>query len=285
MAIILDAADLLAEYLPEGLLLDDNGVRVVGDALINAQIRDALRQAERLLDVRLSPTRFASEPNIVTSGGAPLVKGVDYDAVVGRHAWIRDDHTPFKMGRSIQLAHPNVTSIQRIRGIMGETVVYREIPVRWATLHRRIGVIEWVVDSGMTVGDGEAMIGFFLWLGQQEFRRYPVLPNFFAIDYTAGLDPDTTGELPLDDIRGWVAWNAVANVASIAQQILDREGVTNQSESMDGLSRSYGVDIGKPGGRFARLLSSPSVAAMIGKDGRDFLLREIKPLVHPLRIY
>ena len=105
-------------------------------------------------------------------------------------------------------------------------------------------------------------------------------------DYrTAGLDPDTTGELPLDDIRGWVAWNAVANVASIAQQILDREGVTNQSESMDGLSRSYGVDIGKPGGRFARLLSSPSVAAMIGKDGRDFLLREIKPLVHPLRIY
>lgn len=284
MAIDLDAADILDEYLPVDLLKDEQGNRVITDGMINAQIRDASRLAERLLDLRLTPTRYASAPTIVRSGEVALVKGVNYDAVTGRHTWFRDSSAQYSLGASIQLAHPNVNSIERIRGIMGSTVVYPEIPVRWATVKRRIGVIEWVVDSAMSMENAEAMLTFFTWLSAQGYGHGTNIPNFFAIDYTAGLDPDAMGDLPLDDIRAWIAWNAISNVASLADQLFNREGVTNQSVSVDGVSRSFGMDAGKPGGRFARLLSSPSVARYLGKDGSDFLVQQIKPMVHPLRL-
>lgn len=284
MAIDLDAADILAEYLPVDLLKNEQGVRVITDGMINAQIRDAAVLAERILDVRLAPTRYASAPHIVRTGEVALVKGVDYDAVTGRHTWFRDGTHQYSLGKSLQLAHPNVISIQRVRGIMGETVVYPEIPTRWATLKRRIGVIEWVVDSGMNIESAEAMLAFFTWLGAQSYGNGTNIPNFFAVDYTAGWDPGAMGDLPIDDIKAWIAWNAVANVAAIADQLLNREGVTNQSASVDGVSRSYGVDVGKPGGRFARMLSAPSIARYLGKEGTDWLITVVKPMIHPLRL-
>lgn len=283
MAIDLDADDILTEYLPVALIRDPDGNRVVTDAMINAQIRDARAIAERVLDVRLSPTRFACEPQIVRPGGAPLVKGDDYDALVSRHPWVRGQ-APYNMGRSIQLAHPHVLSVTRVRGIVGSTVVY-DFPVRWVGLQHLTGVLEWVVDSGppASISDGEDMIAFFAWLGWQPWSNQGrTLPDFFAVDYVAGLDPDTTGDLPLDDIRAWIAWNAIAAVLAIAQAVLDPEGVTNQSESLDGVSRSYGVDVGKPGGRYARFLDAMGVKKWLGED---VLLKVIKPMVHPLRMF
>ncbi|MCA9699441.1 MAG: hypothetical protein KC431_18085, partial [Myxococcales bacterium] len=75
---------------------------------------------------------------------------------------------------------------------------------------------------------------FFLWLGQQEFRRYPVLPNFFAIDYTAGLDPDTTGELPLDDIHALVAQSPWLIALGELDEPKDDETGTQLAFSRDG---------------------------------------------------
>lgn len=275
MALLISADDVIDLYLSgESLLLDAENNRVVSDEMIEQQIANQTAIAAAVLGVPLEARRYAARPDVAIQGQDPLDPD-DYDVVTDCCPWVARKSTLDFGG--ITLRHRPIISIQRVRALVGDTVLYT-VPPSWITFNRQNGTVE-VVPASPSNAFAEILVANGIintWVYGRER-----IPNFWAIDYTAGF----TAESALDTfpaILDWIVWNALAKVLGLATIKLNPQGVTNQSVSKDGVSRSFSSDESKPGGRFARLLSQKGVDGLIGLQA----LQDLAPhLVNQFRVF
>lgn len=275
MALLISADDVIDLYLSgESLLLDAENNRVVSDEMIERQIANQTAIAAAVLGVPLEARRYAARPDVAIQGQDPLDPD-DYDAVTDCCPWVARKSTLDFGG--ITLRHRPIISIQRVRALVGDTVLYT-VPPSWITFNRQNGTVE-VVPASPSNEFAEILVAngvINTWVYGRER-----IPNFWAIDYTAGF----TAEGALDTfpaILDWIVWNALAKVLGLATIKLNPQGVTNQSVSKDGVSRSFSQDESKPGGRFSRLLALKGVDGLIGLQA----LQDLAPhLVNQFRVF
>lgn len=266
MSLIL-AADAIDQYLSgESFLLDGDGNRVVTDEMIQQQIDNLTAFAEAILGVSLTARRYAAAPHLPTA--TPLVIGDDYDEVVDLHPWVARVST--LNGGRIVLRHRPVTSIQRIRAIWNQQVLYT-LPSNWVTFNRQSGTIE-ISPTSMGEDIADLLTAHDSLLNSVRLYGGEKTANFWAVDYTAGLTNLNGHFLAVLD---WIVWNAFARVLAVAAVKHNPSAVSNQSVSKDGVSRSFGQSDSQPGGRFSRLLEQDSIKKMLGREYLDSLAPHI----------
>lgn len=271
---VISVEDLLADYLavavdddPQvALLKGPNGEDLVPVRFIQRAIRTNAVAVERLLETDFAVKRYACRPDL---GDVPLVKGEDYDVEEDAYPWL-GQRTTLRSGK-ITLRHVPLVRVNRVRMIYGSRVLY-SIPTSWITAERRTGTLEIVLDGTGTFEQKEqvavTLVALGDFLGDAISRN--VIPNFWAIDYEAGL-----GEVP-DDLVDTVAWRAIAEVLGLAAVKANKLAVQSQSLSMDGVSRSQSVSDSQPGGRFSRVLSLPHIQKHLDDE---WVRKTLRPLV------
>lgn len=275
MALLIDAAGAIDLYLSgESLLLDPDGNRVISDAMIEAQIANQTAVASAVLGVPLEARRYAARPDVAIQGQDPLDPD-DYDATTDCYPWVARKSTLDFGG--ITLRHRPVLSIQRMRALVGDTVLYT-VPPSWITFNGQNGTIE-VVPASPSNAFAEILVSNGI-INTWVYGRERV-PNFWAVDYTAGF----TAESAVDTfpaILDWIVWNALARALSVAAIKHNPASVSNQSVSKDGVSRSFSQSDTQPGGRFYRLLAQKGVDGIIGLQA----LQDLAPhLVNQFRVF
>lgn len=276
-----DLPDLAAAFRPL-VEVDGDGVarELLGDRELANAIRAAIARVERDADVRLGgEVRYATHPEIAgPGGGAPLVRGVDYDDIADPHAWVPGLHSwPFG---TWTLAHHPIKRLDRVRAFLGNVPIY-EFPTGWFTVNHATGQVNM---NPSTAGSAEGVaeqVQVAYAIDALSVRRGPYpdrYPDFWAFDYTAtSLSDGRHAEL----IRQHVGWMATALVLGKAAVKANKLGVTSQSASKDGVSRSFGTSDSQPGGRFARLLGLDDFKEWTSRDALDRLgvrLRAIRVL-------
>lgn len=273
---IISVDELLQDYLaliagddPQvALLRGPNGEDLIPTRFIEAAIRRNATNVERLLETTFAHRRYATKPEV---GDTPLVRGVDYDEEEDAYPWLSGGRTSFRSGK-IVLRHPPLVSIQRVRLIYGTRVLY-ECPLQWfRNQYKRSATIEVVLDGSGTLVQKEQVAVMLSVLGDfyADAISRNVVPGFWCFDYTAGLD-----EVP-EDVKAAVAWRAVAEILPVAAVKANKLAVTSQSRSLDGVSRSQGVNDSQPGGRFSRLLSVPHIQKWLDDK---WLVETLRPAV------
>lgn len=274
---IISVDELLRDYLAViagddvgvALLRGPNGEELIPTRFIEAAIRRNAKNVERLLETHFAHTRYATHPEL---GDTPLVKGVDYDEEEDGYPWLSGGRTSFRSGK-IVFRHPPLVSIQRARLIYGTRVLY-QVPLQWVTgaMNRRMATTEVILDGSGTLVQKEQVAVMLSVLGDfyADAISRNVVPGFWCFDYTAGLD-----ECP-EDVKAAAAWRAVAEILSVAAVKANKLAVSSQSRSLDGVSRSQGVNDSQPGGRFSRLLALPHIQKWLDDK---WLVGTLKPLV------
>jgi len=248
------------------LLLDDDGDQIVPDVFISAALRRQAAYVERYLETTFGTKRYASRPDV---GPVPLVSGVDYDIEEDGYPWV-NPHSSLAFGK-LSLRHVPLVSIQRVRALYGSTLIF-DFPVGWFTKQREHGALEMVADIGsVTSFDGASVAVYSLDYYRHRFGALGTIPNFWHIDYTAGLPA-----VPLD-VRAAIGYRAAAEVVALAAMKLNPAAVTSQNVGLDGTSRAQGFGVNQPGGRFARMLMSPSIQEWTSQACLERLRRLVRP--------
>lgn len=273
---VISVADFLADYIGDvadeaaifGLLKGPNGEELIAERVIERAIRTNAASVEDVLEVKFAATRYACRPDI---GDTPLVEGDDYDVEDDPYDWIAGQ-TSLRGGK-LTLRHGPVRSIERIRMLYGSRVLY-ELPTTWANLKKATATLQFLVDGSGTLNQQEAVATSLVALDDfmaQDMTRGRI-PNFWGIDYTAGL-----ATVP-DDVIAAVSWRAAAEVLALADAKANKLAVQSQNISQDGVSRSQSTSSAQPGGRFSRLLEQPRIKRWLDDD---YLLRFTKQRLRP----
>lgn len=224
----------------------------LSDDTIRWQLKVALSELSVKLGIPLGVAVVKSPP--IDAG---LVQGVHYDLVLPRQPYT---HGEGESWYRLDM-HGPVISIERVRAYYYGQLIWEFSNARnnidlvrtaWATqgtAHILPINFQSVIVTQSALG-GPGNYGVWHTLGA---HRSPV-PDFWGIDYTKGpvdKETGTPGELELVLIN-WVM--AVASQPLLAIAGMGRtQGITNQSVSFDGLSRSVGLSASAQAGLYGAL--------------------------------
>lgn len=267
--------EFLGRFAGEGqareLLRGDDGEQLMGDAAIEAAIRQQAAYVERFVNVNLRLRRYACRPDVVRDGSAPLVRGVDYDEEIdpqdfdALHSGMAHGH--------IDLPHTHIQRITRARLIYGRTVLW-DLPTRWFQIRSRQGMAYLVVDSVSTDQNGGSVAFSAIFaIVRSWITSAPRVPMVWAIDYEAGLLDFHRHE----DLRAVIGWRAVSQLLALAAVKANKQAVSSQSRGKDGLNASMSVADTAPGGRFSRLLDAQIMKDWTSDDTLRRLRRQLRP--------
>jgi hypothetical protein len=179
------------------------------------------------LQVCFEPTTIKQKPE------PALVRGTDFDleepALDYTQGTIAGDSLP----RWTMRKRP-IISVERLRFMMANRAVYT-VPVSWIQPDKMLGVVSLMPDGLMasTVASSPSSAAMWAPILDVVNWRWKVIPQFIAIDYTAGwTDFDTNPDTA--NIREMLATEAALNVLDHCRRLIP------DSVNLDGFSQSFG---------------------------------------------
>jgi hypothetical protein len=218
-----DVEEHLIGYLPYFAAVPiETMTRVYTGAI--AKAADKLAGA---LQVSFEPKRIKQKPE------AGLILGTDYDLEEPALDYAQGTITRDSLPRWTMRKRP-IISVERLRFMLANREVYT-VPTSWIQPDKMLGVVSLMPDGLMTATVASTPSSGAMWAPILDTVnwRFKVIPQFIAIDYTAGwTDFDTNPDTA--NIREMLATEAALNVLDHCRRLIP------DSVNLDGFSQSFG---------------------------------------------
>jgi hypothetical protein len=201
-----------------------------GDAAMQQLINVAVNDLQSKLGIRFATQRVLTDPD------PGKVLGTDYDILGERLHYFAPQSG--ESSHYIPLPYAHVTSIQRVRMLFGEQLLYT-IPNDWIRFTSKEGILRLVatLTSGMFQTQFSTAYPFY-----RTYLADDAVPDVWSVDYTFG-----HGRIDYD-LAHYIGLVVAVQVLGIAGMGTDISGgVASESLSMDGISESVNYIQGKYG--------------------------------------